>query len=150
MARHLGVILTDQFFVFKQKTAYEMRISDWSSDVCSSDLRHPSCRVVRAQRPAPDGRQQLSVAGAGAARGRRKRTGRPRPDAAARARRRDRPGLAPAARCLRAVQAQRRRASSEEHTSTPVTNAHLVCRLLLEKKNSKQILNNNNTPIRHI
>src|SRR3546814_9095659 len=29
------------FFFFKQKTAYEMRISDWSSDVCSSDL-HPS------------------------------------------------------------------------------------------------------------
>src|SRR3546814_3295929 len=30
------------FFCFKQKTAYEMRISDWSSDVCSSDLRrHP-------------------------------------------------------------------------------------------------------------
>src|SRR3546814_4356405 len=28
------------FFFFKQKTAYEMRISDWSSDVCSSDL-HP-------------------------------------------------------------------------------------------------------------
>src|SRR3546814_5932047 len=26
------------FFVFKQKTAYEMRISNWSSDVCSSDL----------------------------------------------------------------------------------------------------------------
>src|SRR3546814_11594303 len=29
------------FFFFKQKTAYEMRISDWSSDVCSSDLRDP-------------------------------------------------------------------------------------------------------------
>src|SRR3546814_2632434 len=29
------------FFFFKQKTAYEMRISDWSSDVCSSDL---ACR----------------------------------------------------------------------------------------------------------
>src|SRR3546814_3886543 len=31
------------FFFFKQKTAYEMRISDWSSDVCSSDLgvQHP-------------------------------------------------------------------------------------------------------------
>src|SRR3546814_3190833 len=32
------------FFFFKQKTAYEMRISDWSSDVCSSDLdvvEHP-------------------------------------------------------------------------------------------------------------
>src|SRR3546814_1495443 len=31
-------------FFFKQKTAYEMRISDWSSDVCSSDLA--SCAVV--------------------------------------------------------------------------------------------------------
>src|SRR3546814_466271 len=29
-----------RFFFFKQKTAYEMRISDWSSDVCSSDLNH--------------------------------------------------------------------------------------------------------------
>src|SRR3546814_14032952 len=29
------------FFFCKQKTAYEMRISDWSSDVCSSDLRDP-------------------------------------------------------------------------------------------------------------
>src|SRR3546814_1869803 len=33
----LGVVLF-VFFFFKQKTAYEMRISDWSSDVCSSDL----------------------------------------------------------------------------------------------------------------
>src|SRR3546814_2043502 len=33
------------FFFFKQKTAYELRISDWSSDVCSSDLRRRSdCR----------------------------------------------------------------------------------------------------------
>src|SRR3546814_10317331 len=33
------VLLTvSYFFFFKQKTAYEMRISDWSSDVCSSDL----------------------------------------------------------------------------------------------------------------
>src|SRR3546814_8943279 len=30
-------------FVFKQKTAYEMRISDWSSDVCSSDLGDLDC-----------------------------------------------------------------------------------------------------------
>src|SRR3546814_999117 len=30
-------------FFFKQKTAYEMRISDWSSDVCSSDLNHGFC-----------------------------------------------------------------------------------------------------------
>src|SRR3546814_8437437 len=34
------------FFFFKQKTAYEMRISDWSSDVCSSDLR-PYHRLSR-------------------------------------------------------------------------------------------------------
>src|SRR3546814_3292595 len=38
------------FFLFKQKTAYEMRISDWSSDVCSSDLLRidrPDRLVVR-------------------------------------------------------------------------------------------------------
>src|SRR3546814_5231223 len=39
------------FFFFKQKTAYEMRISDWSSDVCSSDLRTNSAgRPVRSFR----------------------------------------------------------------------------------------------------
>src|SRR3546814_1394020 len=32
------MVLFFAFFFFKQKTAYEMRISDWSSDVCSSDL----------------------------------------------------------------------------------------------------------------
>src|SRR3546814_4910525 len=32
------MVLLFCFFFFKQKTAYEMRISDWSSDVCSSDL----------------------------------------------------------------------------------------------------------------
>src|SRR3546814_2922039 len=35
------------FFFFKQKTAYEMRISDWSSDVCSSDLGRPHADVRR-------------------------------------------------------------------------------------------------------
>src|SRR3546814_5283084 len=34
--------MSRMFFFFKQKTAYEMRISDWSSDVCSSDLACPS------------------------------------------------------------------------------------------------------------
>src|SRR3546814_16301357 len=33
-----GGLVVLLFFFFKQKTAYEMRISDWSSDVCSSDL----------------------------------------------------------------------------------------------------------------
>src|SRR3546814_7233198 len=36
------------FFFFKQKTAYELRISDWSSDVCSSDLIVCPARLNRA------------------------------------------------------------------------------------------------------
>src|SRR3546814_4131008 len=43
------------FFFFKQKTAYEMRISDWSSDVCSSDLR-----VVLLQEGSHGGVLQVS------------------------------------------------------------------------------------------
>src|SRR3546814_10701963 len=39
----LSLSLVYFFFFFKQKTAYEMRISDWSSDVCSSDL-NAKCR----------------------------------------------------------------------------------------------------------
>src|SRR3546814_3472774 len=43
------------FFVFKQKTAYEMRISDWSSDVCSSDLPEVLPQLQRRLcRPADD------------------------------------------------------------------------------------------------
>src|SRR3546814_9846523 len=40
--RHYNLALQANFqilFFFKQKTAYDMRISDWSSDVCSSDLK---------------------------------------------------------------------------------------------------------------
>src|SRR3546814_10337381 len=41
-------------FFFKQKTAYEMRISDWSSDVCSSDLIAPASRRCSGSvRPSP-------------------------------------------------------------------------------------------------
>src|SRR3546814_3467373 len=43
------VLLLCYFFFCKQKTAYEMRISDWSSDVCSSDLRDQP-GVVRSRR----------------------------------------------------------------------------------------------------
>src|SRR3546814_2416583 len=55
-------------FFFKQKTAYELRISDWSSDVCSSDLlahRHPvgkgpaEHRRVEGMRAFLVGRRQL-------------------------------------------------------------------------------------------
>src|SRR3546814_4704635 len=42
------------FFFFKQKTAYEMRISDWSSDVCSSDLAQTQSRVGRCLGPDRD------------------------------------------------------------------------------------------------
>src|SRR3546814_10640432 len=35
------------FFFFKQKTAYELRISDWSSDVCSSDLAVARARKIQ-------------------------------------------------------------------------------------------------------
>src|SRR3546814_19002319 len=38
------------FFFFKQKTAYEMRISDWSSDVCSSDLIRHADLATNAKR----------------------------------------------------------------------------------------------------
>src|SRR3546814_4861210 len=60
----IGVVLFCVFF-FKQKTAYEMRISDWSSDVCSSDLEnedevaminHLGCRKIQGYyfgRPMP-------------------------------------------------------------------------------------------------
>src|SRR3546814_5439421 len=41
------------FFFFKQKTAYEMRISDWSSDVCSSDLNGSSAPKPCALRQDP-------------------------------------------------------------------------------------------------
>src|SRR3546814_9804285 len=48
---HVGVTLCCLFFFFfKQKTAYEMRISDWSSDVCSSDLIEPAARDDAATR----------------------------------------------------------------------------------------------------
>src|SRR3546814_5880210 len=46
----------DMFFFFKQKTAYEMRISDWSSDVCSSDL-HLSTQYALSQRSCEEQKQ---------------------------------------------------------------------------------------------
>src|SRR3546814_8118459 len=58
------------FFFFKQKTAYEMRISDWSSDVCSSDLlgqvERLDAQPVARERHAPtatipDGEREHAV-----------------------------------------------------------------------------------------
>ena len=40
----MGIVVYNEFFFFKQKTAYEMCGRDWSSDVCSSDLKERSVR----------------------------------------------------------------------------------------------------------
>src|SRR3546814_7756985 len=45
-------------FFFKQKTAYEMRISDWRSDVCSSDLEPRLVRPVDIEGAVPDRGQE--------------------------------------------------------------------------------------------
>src|SRR3546814_5957774 len=47
----MGVVCP--FFFFKHKTAYEMRISDWSSDVCSSDLKADSAESLFIHRHYP-------------------------------------------------------------------------------------------------
>src|SRR3546814_1801861 len=56
------------FFFFKQKTAYDMRISDWSSDVCSSDLlERPRGRARQGGGPKTlscGGKRPLCLAGA--------------------------------------------------------------------------------------
>src|SRR3546814_2162703 len=49
------------FFFFKQKTAYEMRISDWSSDVCSSDLLSIKARALRGRGIAGGDRIELAL-----------------------------------------------------------------------------------------
>src|SRR3546814_5443676 len=51
-------------FLFKQKTAYEMRISDWSSDVCSSDL--PIGGLPQQDRPPAPVLQRVGILDAGA------------------------------------------------------------------------------------
>src|SRR3546814_683581 len=53
----LGAVSIFIIFFFKQKTAYEMRISDWSSDVCSSDLNR--LEQVLASRELRDGVDEL-------------------------------------------------------------------------------------------
>src|SRR3546814_4272567 len=45
----INVLCSIFFFFFKQKTAYEMRISDWSSDVCSSDLSKTLCGYQQSE-----------------------------------------------------------------------------------------------------
>src|SRR3546814_3264398 len=71
-----SVMLLLAFLFFKLKTAYEMRISDWSSDVCSSDLAH--CRAGGARnaraaiRRGPPKRRGARACARGASRGERR------------------------------------------------------------------------------
>src|SRR3546814_11073002 len=67
MIRAESCRLFDVFFFFKQKTAYEMRISDWSSDVCSSDLAASGTVPAKGAvpEPMPDGRSATLVRGLG-------------------------------------------------------------------------------------
>src|SRR3546814_3674721 len=110
-------------FFFKQKTAYEMRISDWSSDVCSSDLDRALRLAVglpgeSADRPAGD---RPRGAPAEAARFGRALSLRPAGRSAVRRLHRVQPGAAGAASALRrrhhAVRHRARHHRSEEHTS---------------------------------
>src|SRR3546814_9123970 len=70
------------FFFFKQKTAYEMRISDWSSDVCSSDLNATTsgrdfpgaiqfCMTRELNRPRAIAKSLYGASGCGIGRGNR-------------------------------------------------------------------------------
>src|SRR5881296_3018068 len=52
------------FFFFKQKTAYEMLLCDWSSDVCSSDLEHLPRRGARLAQRLPRAADRVAAAGA--------------------------------------------------------------------------------------
>src|SRR3546814_5656786 len=111
------------FFFFKQKTAYEMRISDWSSDVCSSDLtRRTSSISTRRNAASCRSRGRLREGAESYAKDLGQRYSPVRlmcshPN-----------GETWASRSGSIWEIGR------AHVCTPVTNAHLVCRLLLEKK----------------
>src|SRR3546814_9074087 len=153
------------FFFFKQKTAYDMRISDWSSDVCSSDLKKRYSLLADATHPSPDPRKNTSLPHPGASHPQCGTTGLATPrrsfPACPDTRKRRSPARAdaPATRPVRHPPPFRRfpdrpalprttgrqdhpmrqRDAGRAHVCTPVTNAHLVCRLLLENKKTNTI-----------
>src|SRR3546814_7545798 len=125
-------------FFFKQKTAYEMRISDWSSDVCSSDLAARRCR--RGSEPLRD----RAYFGGGRRRQRQKSFRHVPPSRCRAASRESRryASLGSHSRKQSAASRQDVPITAEgklhsaliqigrAHVCTPVTNAHIVCRLL--------------------
>src|SRR3546814_5292552 len=110
------------FFFFKQKTAYEMRISDWSSDVCSSDLHGIGIHGLYSDNFYL-GPQLLPISSD---------TGNQ-----ATTTDRDKNGVDGPRMLAQNLHAHRALPGDYEigraHVWTPVTSAHLVCRLLLEK-----------------
>src|SRR3546814_8975346 len=104
-----------------------MRISDWSSDVCSSDLRQSFAVLARIMHSSPPNRNQTPGCVSG------------RSDRDIDAHGDDEQGERTLEQHLVGgkLPAEQNAQRSEEHTSElQVTNAHLVCRLLLEKKNN--------------
>src|SRR3546814_5698483 len=105
------------FFFCKQKTAYELRISDWSSDVCSSDLsRKPARKAGRSAARARSGEDDIiwdllamPRKAAGILAMRRRKVARIWPRRGG--------DSAPRARGRAMIRRHRRRARSEEHTS---------------------------------
>src|SRR3546814_1689657 len=133
------------FFFFKQKTAYEMRISDWSSDVCSSDLSRRSFRVsadVRHQQT----RTQLAAHPLPVETGLGVETGKVLEVQALAIRRELRRAdvlqVQQVVDLIRASRIDRARCRQQQigraHVCTPVNTAHIVCRILLEKKQLQQ------------
>src|SRR3546814_10077385 len=119
----------------KQKTAYGLRISDWGSDLCSSDLVDVPVSSMNTRRSGSSSGWSSSQA-----RRRRRTSGRCCSLACAvffegHAVTIEQPPHG-ALRHLHPVLPLQE--IGRAHVLTPVTNAHLVCRLLLEKKNNKQ------------
>src|SRR3546814_5490717 len=134
--RLLGVVI----FFFKQKTAYEMRISDWSSDVCSSDLFGLARRFAPRHKPDRSGEGVALMDGPATDRGEARLFA----------------GIElGGTKCICTLAAgpddvrdqQTIAMIGRAHVCTPVTNAHLVCRLLVEKKKLPHSKNYSTTSI---
>src|SRR3546814_10369505 len=129
-------------FFFKQKTAYEMRISDWSSDVCSSDLVEggkvlaPTIEFLTQRGIPVMGHvgltpQAVNILGGYGVRGKSAEEARSIVE--------DAVAVAQAGAFSIVIEGVLESIAIEikngrAHVRTPVTNAQLVCRLLLEKK----------------
>src|SRR5256886_6732012 len=106
-----SMTLSSFFFFFSSRRRHTRFDCDWSSDVCSSDLRHVAARqpAVRGERAQALREQPAAVKLAVTV-------------------------VAPRREAVQVAQRARIRRRSEEHTSELQSQSNLVCRLLLEKK----------------